>query len=1009
MNIAKRLLLAVLISMIPSISFSQIAGATIAEQQDYTFALGLYRDGQYGLAIQQFRVFLKNHPSSQWTDEITFLSGECLLQERMYDSALSDYQKVMEGFPSSSYYVRSQLRSGEVCLQLNKLDKAEKLLKEVLSNGNDNTLSGEAAYKLGQLFTAKKDYTNAVKYFELSYEGYKNSGLADYAMYGTAWCFGKLGEFDKSREKFSELLASYPDTKLKANAVEKVGECDFFLGDYQSAIQKFADSAVVSSEIQIAEPALYYEGRAYEAVNLPDSAISIYARYLNEFPFSDHSSEVRVLLSKLLIATQTGAPKALQLLSGVRPDDPVYFESRLEVAHAYEASGSPDSAESTLLGLAKSSNNPSQVANANYELGNLFFQNKLYAKSEEAFLLASKDTTLYPEAMKSAAVSAAAGGNYQNAKAYFLNAILKLQGKELLDAHFDYAAALYAAGDYKNAALIYLAARNLASSDKERSEALYMAAESSYRARDYGSSLAGYKEYLQSFPDGDHAGTALLGEGYSHYFSNDFMNAAQAFQRFIDNYPKSALLSDAYLRLGDCFYHYKDYKKALGVYQDAATKFQGDTSAAYALYQAGQSDFWLGKYDSAITAFRSLLEKYPGSTAAPDAQYAIGWVYFSQKQYLQAISEFDKVRTNYPNSSAAARALYSKGDAHYNSGEYEQALMCYSELLSKYPASEFVDNAIVGMQYSLTVLGRAKEAEAAIDNFVRDHPLLPHVDKIFYKKVEYALNQKHYTEAERYSKEFIVKFPQSTMSRMALYNLALVEISLGKEKTAIGVLTDLIGKKPSDEYTTAGKIKLAKIYQAKKSYDEAEKLLAEAASAGDAYSTAAQVDLGKFYLEHGDTLRAESSLSNAALSYTGSRSSSGQADSANDEEKAEAKVLLSGIYFNKGRIQDAISLANSVARTREDLVGAQAQLRVAEYYCGSGDSSDAVVSFLRVKYVFASFSDVVARSQLELADCLASSGNIREARLLLQEFIKGRTEDSYTKLAREKLKELKSN
>ena len=302
------------------------------------------------------------------------------------------------------------------------------------------------------------------------------------------------------------------------------------------------------------------------------------------------------------------------------------------------------------------------------------------------------------------------------------------------------------------------------------------------------------------------------------------------------------------------------------------------------------------------------------------------------------------------------------------------------------------------MQYCLTVLGRSKEAETVIDNFVRDHPQLPNVDKVYYKKIEYALNQKQYPEAERDLKEFIVKFPRSSMSGAALYNLALVEIDLGKVKTATGILSDLIAKTPGDEYTTAGKIKLAELYKSSKGYSEAERLFREASNAEDIYGITARVELGKFYLERGDTLDAESVLSKVST-----------ADTANDDAESDAKVMLSEIYFSRGRTADAISLASSVAKTRDDLIGAQAQLKVAEYYCNDNDSANAVISFLRVKYVFPSFTDIVAKSQLEYADCLVKFGNKREAKTLLQEFVRGRTEDSYTKLAREKLKEIKSN
>lgn len=1001
MKTVERVLFVVLFWVVPSISFSQVTDVT--EQQDYSFAIGLYRDGQYDLALQQLRAFLKNYPNTQHVEEITFLSGECLLQKKMYDSALGQYQKILNEFPNSIYFLRSKLRIGEVWLQLDKLDRAEKILKDVLADSGEESLRGDAAYKLGQLFTEREDYGNAIKYFQLSYEGYKASGVADYAMYGSAWSYGKLGEFEKSKERFAELLSAYPDTKLKADAMEKMGECSFFLGDNKSAIAEFSESESLSSESQVAEPAMYYEGRAYQNIGGNDSAILVYSNYLSEFPTGNRSSEVRLLLSRLLVATPSHARTALSVLIGVPKDDPFYFESRLETARAYEASGSPDTAETILLALVKSKNSSSQIAEAQYELGKLYFKIKSYSKSVGSFLLAANDTSLYAEAMKNAAISSAASNDYHRAKEYFSNSILKLHGKDLLDAHFDYAAALYASGDYKGAAQIYLAAEKLGSSDSEKSEALYMAGESSYRASDYKSSLSYYQNYFQSHPDGNHSNTVLLGIGYSNYFLGDFIAAAAAFQKFIDSYPSSSLSSDAILRLGDCYYYNKNYERSLGVYDNAVLKFstgnggKTDSIIAYAVYQSGESEYWLGRFQDAIGKFQSLLAKFSNSSMAPDAQYAIGWVYFLQKQYSQAIGEFDKVTTNYPNSPTAVRALYSKGDSYYNSAQYQQALMCYSELLSKYPLSEFVDNAIVGMQYCLTVLGRPKEAETVIDNFVRDHPQLPNVDRVYYKKIEYALNQKHYSEAEHDLKEFIVKFPRSSQSGAALYNLALVEINLSKTKTAAGVLSDLIAKRPGDEYTTAGKVKLAELYESDKGYSEAERLLTEASNAEDVYGVTAQTELGEFFLDRGDTSKAESVLSRVAT-----------ADTLNDEERAKAKVMLSEIYFSRGRIEDAVSLASSVAKTRDDLIGAQAQLKVAEYYCNDDDSANAALSFLRVKYVFASFTDIVAKSQLEYADCLLKFGNKSEARNLLLEFVRDRGEDSYTRLAREKLKEIKS-
>lgn len=1000
MKNVRAVLIVLMVLSVPAISLCQVAGGTVAEQQDYSFAIGLYRDGQYPLALQQFKVFLKNYPASGRKDEVTFLAGECLLQEKMYDSALSFYQKVMEQFPGSHYFTRSELRSGEIYLQLQKLDRSEKLLKNVLSNSSDNSVKGEASYKLGQLFVARGDYNNAIKYFDLTYEGYPKSEFADYAMYGTAWSYGKLSEFARSKKTFNALLEAYPKTKLLPDAIEKMGECDYFLKDYRASVGEFSRAISLTTEEGILEPSLYYRGRAYDAIGEPDSARITFAEYLKQFPAGDHSQEVRVLYSGLLIAANSDLPEALGLLKAVTPDAPMYFNARLETARAYEALGQSDSAESVLLELANSSQPESRIARSYYELGKFYFKGKSYKKSQEAFLLASKDTSLYAESMKNAAISAAAGSDYANAKLYFLNAISKLKGAESVKAHFDYAASLYAARDYAGAAQIYTTAADIAPSDSAKSQALYMAAESSYRAGLYVRAVADYQEYLKSYPSGSHVSTALLGVGYSQYFSNHFDKAAQTFQDFINRYPDSPMLSDAYMRMGDCYYYGKKYPQALTIYRQASERFAGDTVSAYAWYQMGETQFQMGQNSQALSAFQYVLGKFPSTSIAPEARYAIGWVYFSEKDYNDAITNFSKVTEDYPASEVAARALYSKGDSYYNSGNYQSALINYRQLLEKYPTSQYVDNAIVGMQYCLTVLGRTQEAESVIDNFVNNHPNLPNVDRIYYKKVEYALNQKHYPEAEKALKEFLAKFPSSRLVPKSMYNLGVVEMQLGQTRSASEEFSRLISRTPATEYTTAGQVKLAEIYTSSMSFTEAEKLLNEAASASNDYSTTAQVDLGKLYLQRGDTLRAESSLSKAALSQT---------DSLNDGDKAEAKVLLSGIYFDKGRVADAISLANSVAKSRDDLIGATAQLHVARYYCASGDSSDAVLAFLRVKYVFSSFPDMVAKSQLGLADCLMKYGNTSDAKSLLQEFIKGRAPDAYTVEARKKLNKLESH
>lgn len=1006
------LVVTVLLCSYPVLTFAQVAGETVAEQQDYTFAVGLYRNGQYQLALQQFDSFLKHYPSSAHTDEVIFLSGESLLQLNQYNQAILKYMQIMDSFPESIYFTRAELRAGEIYLQMGSLDKAERFLKDVLSTAatkQDFSLEAEASFKLGQVFVDKSDYNNAIKYFELTYEGYPNSQFADYALYAAAWSYGKLGDFQSSRTKFIQLLRQYPGTSLRDATTEKIGECSYFLGDYKSSIDTLLklrtdfsrERALSQDGLQVFEPALYFLGRDYAELKMIDSAITIYREYIDLYPDGIHNSEVRVSLSNLILERGKGdLSQTIGLLKQISKEDPSYFDAQISLARAYQAIGMFDSTEQIMEDLIAFSKKPGDIARANLEFGSMLYKEKKYERAQSAFVEASRDESIYPVAMKDAAVSAAAHGDYQNAKLFFLNAIGKLTGNDLIAAHFEYAAALFASGDYKGAAQVYLAIQNIrTANNEERDKSLYLEGESLFRAGDYEQAAQVYRDYLSFNRTGNHAEEALLGLGYSLYYQGRFSDAIGQFKVFISRYPASVYLSDAYLRLGDSYFFSRQYDSALTVYRDAVMRFSGDSTNAYAWYQIGESEFNLQRYDSSLVAFEKVIENFPSTSIAPEAQYAVGWVYFSKKDYKDAIREFDRTLTKYPGSMAAARALYSRGDAYYNVGDYNNALESYKELMEKYPASQYVDNAIVGMQYCLTVLGRPREAERVIDNFVIGHLSLPHVDEIFYKKSEYALNQDNLVDAERNLKEFVTRFPDSKLVPKALYNLADVYLKLKKESSAVGVFSDIIRKFHESDFATAAQIRLAEIYQKKGNYSEAKKLLIGATSSNSPFATKAETALGKLYLLEGDTTKAESEFSKAALS---------QSDSLNDADKASAKILLSEIYANTGRVGEAISLANSVAHSRTDIVGGEAQLDVAKYYCILGDSSNAILSFLRVKYVFGSFEDLVARSQLEMADCLVKFGNLSDAKHLLNTIAKEHHNDRYSKIAIDKLKKLNS-
>ncbi len=69
------------ISLLFLLFLAQAAGQPMTpsyEAQDYTVAYGLYKDGQYQLASEEFLRFLDRHPSSPRCQDAAYLIAECL-------------------------------------------------------------------------------------------------------------------------------------------------------------------------------------------------------------------------------------------------------------------------------------------------------------------------------------------------------------------------------------------------------------------------------------------------------------------------------------------------------------------------------------------------------------------------------------------------------------------------------------------------------------------------------------------------------------------------------------------------------------------------------------------------------------------------------------------------------------------------------------------------------------------------------------------------------------------
>jgi tol-pal system protein YbgF len=103
------------------------AAGTSTPDEVYRSAYEDYMRGNYDLAAQGFREYLRRWPDTELSDNALYWVGECLDAQDETEEALGVFSEVLESFPTSDKAAAAQLKKGLLYLKLG--DKGQGVLK----------------------------------------------------------------------------------------------------------------------------------------------------------------------------------------------------------------------------------------------------------------------------------------------------------------------------------------------------------------------------------------------------------------------------------------------------------------------------------------------------------------------------------------------------------------------------------------------------------------------------------------------------------------------------------------------------------------------------------------------------------------------------------------------------------------------------------------------------------------------------------------------------------------
>jgi tol-pal system protein YbgF len=975
--------------------------AIVAEDQDYAFALGLYHDGVYQLAEEQFGKFLTHYPGSVRSIDALFLQNECRYYQGKFDTAIQGFTEFVRQYHQSKLVPDAQFRLGDSYLKLKKPTEAIAAYKIVLDQFGESELAGEAAYWIGEGNLQLADIDNAIKYYSLAYENYPKSRLRDYALYSIGWTYQKKNEYAKATDWYGRFLKEFPESSLAPSAKVRIGECYYYSKDYRKAIEVLSQSRKTIAQDDERGQADYLIAEAnYQLGDYPE-AQKRYEAFLKEYSNHKLRWEVVYALGWALLKQNKFPDAAQSFALDTIASDGLAYASLYRRSVAQKLAGNRAAAIATLLDLIGRDPGGEYADNALFDLGVMAFDDKKLDEARKDFM---RVATNFPQ-------------SDVLADSYMMVGECLLKELKFKESHdwFERAATNATASfdvelnsGYQTAWCLYKMKMLKESSQKfadfikaypqhpKAADAQFWKAEAEFQLGDYDGALNGYKNTVAS-GSLEKRKEAMYGISWSYFKQGSYQKAIEGFEQLVASYPGGSMSFDARLRIGDAYFELKDFIRAEGSYRVVIRLFPKTSGVEYANYQLGQALFRQGDNSEAYKEFESLIKTYPNSDLADDAQYALGWINFQRKEFADAIREFQKLISAYPSSELVPRALNSTGDSYYNMKQYPEAIKAYRELLSRYPKSSYVTDALNGEEYCLSAQGKHQEAVQVVDSFVKANPSSTMGEDLILKKGDELFGQGDYAGAEVQYRQLVQQYPKSKNLATALYWVAKCLRAQDKLSDAAMTFESAIHTENASPGIVARSLEeAAEIYTAQKRYDKSFGALTRIIK--DFKDTEvypeALYQMGNLYIENGNLIDAGAEFESIISQFPSSNVA------------VKGKLGLVRIDIENKNYSVAQDRAKDVAAARTDEFGAEAQYLSGLAYSGAKDWKNAITALLRVINVFPSHDQWVAKTYVALGDAYVATEDPSNAKSAYQNALKFKQETETAAEAQKRLEKL---
>ncbi len=828
----------------------------------YRLAMSYVKAGQLKQASVWFRTL--EGSSDVYREDARYNLAYIDYVQQRYDKALPVFlglqgnAKYKELVP---YYI------GEIYGLKKNYDKAEIVAEGYLSAypGNEHAaemyrILGMSQYHLGKYAEAARalqTYANAV-----------DKPNRD-ALYLLGMSYYQTGVFSESAEEFGA-VTTLKDA-LSQNAYLHMGLAYLQLQDKTKARMAFEQAASMTFDKQVKEEALYnYALCIHETSYSPfDESVTVFERFLNEYPDSRYASRVSDYLVEVYMNTRSYEAALKSIAKITRPDARI-LEAKQKILFQLGTQSFANARFGEAIGyfdrsLELSRYNMQTKADAYYWRGEACYRLNRFADAGRNLRMyleftTDKNSDTYALAYYTLGYVDFKQKNYAGAEKWFARYVnlSQVSDKPVL------------ADSYNRMGDCNFYARRFAEAQQNYSKAVQL-----------DPSLGDYSLYQEAF---------VLG------LQKDYLGKIHVLNKLIGEYPASQYQDDAYYERGRAYVMLEDNSRAIDSFRELLNKFPESAVARKGANEIGLLYYQDDQYKDAVKAYKYVIATYPGSEEARLAQRDLKSIYVD----LNRIDEYAEFVSSIPGGTnfdvnERDSLTYTAAEKAYMRGDVTEAKNSFTRYLQSFPEGAFSLN--VHYYIGLTDYNQKKYREA-----------LPHLEKVLefpdnkYSEDAMVLSSEILFDSRDYSRSLAVckqlKGKASTEERRRLAEVGILRSAylLNDEKEVIHAATELLAdSKLAPELANEARYYRAKAYLGQQADSSAIKDLSKlAVDTRNLYGAEAKYLLAQLYFDSGETEKAEKEI----LEYI-------DCSTPHAYWLARSFILLSDVYMKLGRNLDA--------------------------------------------------------------------------------------------------------